>query len=114
LITIGDEKEDDRKYSIPGKVEHADHYEPLFPMVIVAYRRYFWKAIMAFVHEHEQVLLCVCDNPSLTNDARDRIFELIVIIRCSLNANVTLEGFLSLKKCNLIETFPSKGTFPFK
>jgi hypothetical protein len=25
-----------------------------------------------------------------------------------------LEGFLSLKKCNLIETFPSKGTFPFK
>ena len=146
LSTTGDQMEYDRKYSIPVKdaiehdrkdsipkkdaveyasdnsvpdeVEQADKYEPLFPVVIIGYRRYFWKAIMASVNDDEKELLCVCANPKLTNDARGRIFELIVINRCSLKADVTLKGLPSskelpsLKECNLIELFPSKGIFP--
>ena len=42
----------------------------------------------------------------MTNSACGQIFELLVISRCSLNADVSWEGFL-LKKCNLIETFRS-------
>ena len=62
---------------------------------------------MAFVHNNEKVLLDVCTNPALKNDVRDRIFELLVINRCSLNANLTLEILFPLEECNLIATFPS-------
>jgi hypothetical protein len=40
----------------------------------------------------------------VTNSACGQIFELLVISRCSLNADVTWEGFL-LKECDRIETF---------
>jgi len=106
LSATGDEIEYDRKYSISGKGKKANDYEPLFPGVIVAYRRYFWNEILEFVHTHEEQLLKVCANHGLTNSACGQIFELLVISRCSLNADVSWEGFL-LKKCNLIESFRS-------
>jgi len=110
LSTKGDEIEYDRKYSISGKGKKANDYEPLFPGVIVAYRRYFWNKILVYVHTHEKQLLKVCANHGLTNSACGQIFELLVISRCSRNANVTWDGFL-LKKCSLIETFCS-NTLP--
>jgi hypothetical protein len=96
------------EYSVPAEGKEANHYKPLFPLVLEGYRILFWKEIMAFVHKHEQVLLDICANPDLTNDARGQIFEFIVINRCSINANVTFERLLPLKNCNFIETFPSK------
>jgi len=110
LSTKGDEIEYDRKYSISVKGKKAYDYEPLFPAVILAYRRYFWNKILVYVHTHEKQLLKVCANHGLTNSACGQIFELLVISRCSRNANVTWDGFL-LKKCSLIETFCS-NTLP--
>ncbi len=104
----------DRKYLIPGKREgFTRHYEPLFPLVLVAYQTFFWEDILEYVETHEASLLLICANLSTTNDTRGRIFEFLVIKHCSTNANVTfLKGFSALKKCNLIETFPPKSAFP--
>jgi hypothetical protein len=104
----------DRKYLIPGKREgFTRHYEPLFPLVLVAYQTFFWEDILEYVETHEASLLLICANLSTTNDTRGRIFEFLVIKHCSTNANVTfLKGFSALKKCNLIETFPPKSSFP--
>ena len=103
----------DRKYSIPGKGEKFTHYEPLYPLVLVAYQTFFWEDILEYVETHEASLLLVCANLSTTNDTRGRILEFLVIKHCSTNANVTfLKGFSALKKCNLIETFPPKSNFP--
>jgi len=107
LSTSGDEIGYDMKYSIRGEGKEAYHFKPLHPLVIVAYRRCFWESIMAFVHNHEQLLLNICAKPDSTNDVRDRIFELLVINRCSLNANIALKRLFQFKTCNLIEIFPS-------
>ena len=50
----------DRKYSIPGKGEKFTHYEPLYPLVLVAYQTFFWEDILAYVETHERLLLSVC------------------------------------------------------
>jgi len=89
------------------------HYEPLYPLVLVAYQTFFWEDILAYCETHEELLLLVCANLSKTNGTRGRIFEFLLIKHCSINANVTfLKGFSALKKCNLIETFPPKSSFP--
>ena len=59
----------DRKYSIPGKGEKFTHYEPLYPLVLVAYQTFFWEDILAYVETHERLLLSVCVNLSTTNDS---------------------------------------------
>jgi len=108
LSKTGDRIHYDRKYSIPSEGKEPYHFMPLHPLVLVAYRTFFWKDIVAFVHKHEKVLLGVCANPDLIHDdARRRIFELLVITCCSINADVSFERLLPLKKCNLIETFDS-------
>ena len=107
LSTTGDKLGYDMKYSIRGEGKEAYHCKPLYPLVIVAYRRCFWESIMAFVHNHEQLLLNICAKPDSTNDVRDRIFELLVINRCSLNANIALKRLFQFKACNLIKIFPS-------
>ena len=54
-----------------------------------------------------------CASHRTTNDTYGRIFEFLVIKHCSINANVTFsKRFSALKKCNLIETFLQKSTFP--
>lgn len=108
LSNTGNRIHYDRMYSVPCKGKETNRYSPLYPLVLDGYRIFFWNDIMAFVHKHEQVLLDDCANHDLTNDARSRIFELIVINRCLSNADVTFERSLPLKKFNLIETFPSK------
>ena len=48
----------DRKYSIPGKGrEEFTHYEPLYPLVLVAYQTFFWEEyILAYVQTHKELL----------------------------------------------------------
>jgi hypothetical protein len=62
LSTTGDPIEYDRIYSIPRKGTEAYQYEPLFPVVIVAYRHYFLIELLAFVKTHEELLLKVVTN----------------------------------------------------
>jgi len=67
----------DKKYSVV-----SDGYlRPLFPVVLHAYRSFFWEKLMDYVDKQESELLATCANPSMTNDTRGRLFELIVISR---------------------------------
>jgi hypothetical protein len=67
----------DRKYS----VLREGHIEPLYPLVLVAYRYIFWDEMLDYIKKNEASILEVCGNPSTTNDVRGRLFELIVIVR---------------------------------
>ena len=67
----------DRKFS----VLREDHVEPLFPLVLVAYRQLFWDYVEKYVEKNEGSILKVCGNKNTTNDVRGRLFELIVINR---------------------------------
>lgn len=57
-------------------------YYPLFPAVLVAYRKNLWDELMKFVEEKESRLLDICRSGDTTNDTRGRLFELMVIRRC--------------------------------
>jgi len=67
----------DRKFSVLRK----GHVEPLFPLVLVAYRQLFWNDVVKYVEENEGSILKVCGNENTTNDVRGRFFELLVIVR---------------------------------
>lgn len=67
----------DRKYS----VLREGHIEPLYPLVLVAYRYIFWDEMLDYIEKNESSILKVCRNPSTTNDVRGRLFELMVIVR---------------------------------
>ena len=84
--------------SIPPELSSVLHYDrkysawrdglivPLFPAVLVAYRIIFWNDLIQFVEKNEIVLLNVCANVNVSNDVRERLFELIVIVRFRKNS----------------------------
>ena len=73
----------DRKYSVIRSVQRGgSRLKETFPMVLAAYREFFWEEVMTYVAENETNLLTVCKDPEVTNDVRGRLFELIVIARC--------------------------------
>lgn len=65
----------DKKYSVVSD----GFLRPLFPAVLHAYRSFFWERLMDYVDKQESYLLAICASPSVTNDTRGRLFELIVI-----------------------------------
>jgi len=67
----------DRKYSVLGE----GRIRPVFPLVLVAYRNIFWDEMLDYIEKNEGSILEVCGNPNTTNDVRERLFELIVIVR---------------------------------
>ena len=87
LSMRGNKLYNDRKYSIPGKGKKAAYRNtPLYLLVLVAYRTFFWKGILAFTVRHEKLLLKICASCGVTNYAFcGHIFELLVINLCSLN-----------------------------
>jgi hypothetical protein len=67
----------DKNYSVLS----GDLVQPTFPAVLIGYRNLFWDDLMEYVENNESELLATCANPSVTNDVRGRLFELIVISR---------------------------------
>lgn len=77
----------DKKYS----VLRNGYVVPLFPLVLVAYRKVFWDELVLFVETNESAILEVCAQRHVTNDVRGRLFELLVIVRFRKNAVLTRE-----------------------
>lgn len=108
LLPRDDKRLSDRKYSVHLSTRAGAGYRPVFPLVVDAYQEFFWDSIVEFVAGNEQELLTVCRNPEVTNDVRGRLFERIVINRCSTKATTSLdwgEGKTQPLKCNLIKRF---------
>jgi len=116
----------DRNYSVLSQdVLSNDLYlKPLFPLVSVAYREYFWEALMKDLKEDEQSYLKICspNKPGITNDTLERIFEHLVMARC-INGNLALcstttnqgiakHEFPGLDRCDLVERFPGQKLPP--
>jgi hypothetical protein len=108
LATDGHERYD-RKYSVPDSKKKY-YYEPVFPLVLTAYQDHFWDEIMEFIDNCERTLLELCKSAETTNDTRGRLFELMVVSRCSNNADLTFEGLdpPCLSKCNRVSRFPTQ------
>jgi hypothetical protein len=101
----------DKKYTL--RVGTTRRYEPVYPLVMVAYRDFFWNEIMAYLEEHEATLLDTCKYAETGNDTRGRLFELIVIRRCIDGAvteteKSTLTGFSGLSRCKLVDRFTTQ------
>jgi len=106
----------DRRHSVYSVDEC---YKPLYPLVLDAYREFFWDDIMKYVAKNEASLLGYCAKSTTNNNHRRLLFKHVVIQRC-LNANLTLlvekdgiteADFPGLRPCNLVKLFPG-GKLP--
>lgn len=79
-LSIGNVRCFDRKYLV--RQAKTKCYDPLYPIVVAAYRDFFWDDIMKYVKDNEQQLLDICKLEKVSNETRDRLFEYIVISRC--------------------------------
>jgi len=102
----------DRKYSF---YDHEDGtFKPVFPLVLDAYQEFFWQEVMKKVEESVTQILEVCNDPHVTSDVRERLFELLIIRRCQgrsllVNENgrndADLANFTGLQSCRSVHRF---------
>jgi len=111
FLTVTESTSYDKKYSFreDGKIK------PIFPLVLDAYQRYFWDELMKYVEKMEKAILVVCNNPTVTDDVKGRLFELLVVRRCQsrslglvLNGtdpDIDIANFPGLESSNLAQRF---------
>jgi len=104
----------DRKYSFNDN----GNLKPVFPLVLDAYQKYFWKEIMDYVETSVSEILVVCNDRDITCDVRGRLFGLLIIRRCqgrSLRMNnlngendADIAHFPGFSSCILAKRFPGR------
>jgi len=110
----------DRRYSFyeDGRIK------PVFPFVLYAYQIYFWEDLMEHVENSVSEILVVCNNPTVTDNVKGRLFELLVVRRChgrSLRLSNQNDAYIAnlqfpgLESCNLVTEFvtPDLAILPF-